>query len=383
MKLWARATLALLLIFVVGCGEDVEVRTYTVAKRPPPAPTTEEVTPVQTIGVIYPHNSTAWFLKMMDDPSKVESLSSEFRRLADSIQFGEDGSPKWKLTEGWKDQVLEQITYAKFTHADGATATLTKLAANTEDTEAWHAYLQSNVNRWRDQVGLDPQDWEAMQPELEEFPNHSSDKAKAYFVSLKGTRKSSGSGMGMGNAPFLERMRAQAQSQNQAQATGPSAAPPTQTNPAQTNPAQGPVMTNDGRLQLKYVVPEGWLEQAASGIRLASFLIQSQDKTASVSISTSTGQVPAAVEMWLKQIGKTPDEPQIAQIIQAASNGKVRDLEYRCYRIGDESNPEMAIRVAVIPIKENENLYVKMTGAPALIEAQSQTMDNFISTLNW
>ncbi len=382
MKLWARATLALLLIFVVGCGEDVEVRTYTVSKRPLPPPTTEEITPVQTIGVIYPHNSTAWFLKMMDDPSKVESLSSEFRRLADSIQFGEDGSPKWKLSEGWKDQVLEQITYAKFTHADGVTATLTKLAANTEDTEAWHAYLQSNVNRWRDQVGLDPQDWEAMQPELEEFPNHSSDKAKAYFVSLKGTRKSSGSGMGMGNAPFLERMRAQAQGQSQgqpqAQAAGPSATPP-----AQSDPVQGPVMANDGRLQLKYVVPEGWQEQAASGIRLASFVIQAQDKSASVSISTSTGQIPAAVEMWLKQVGKTPDEPQIIQIIQSSSSGKVRDLEYRCYRIGDESNAETAIRVAVIPIKETENLYVKMTGAPELIEAQSQAMDNFISTLNW
>lgn len=381
MKLWARATIALLLIFVVGCGEDTEVRTYTVAKRPaPPTATDEAPTPVQTIGVIYPHKSTAWFLKLMDDPSKVESLSSEFRRLADSIQFGEDGSPQWKLTEGWKDQVLEQITYAKFTHADGVTATLTKLAANTEDTEAWHAYLQSNVNRWRDQVGLAPQDWEAMQPELEEFPNHSSENVKAYFVSLKGMRKSAGAGMGMGNAPFLDRMRAQAQSQPQpqAQATGPSATPP-----AQANPAQNPVMTNDDRLQLKYVVPEGWQEQPASGIRLASFVVQAQDKTASVSISTSTGQVPAAVEMWLKQVGKTPDEPQIAQIIQAATSGKVRDLEYRCYRIGDESNPEMAIRVAVIPIKENENLYVKMTGASALIEAQSQAMDNFISTLNW
>ena len=105
MKLWARATIALLLIFVVGCGEDTEVRTYTVAKRPaPPTATDEAPTPVQTIGVIYPHKSTAWFLKLMDDPSKVESLSSEFRRLADSIQFGEDGSPQWKLTEGWKDQ---------------------------------------------------------------------------------------------------------------------------------------------------------------------------------------------------------------------------------------------------------------------------------------
>lgn len=377
MKLWARATIALLLTFVVGCGEDTEVRTYTVAKRPPPP--TEEITPVQTIGVIYPHKSTAWFLKLMDDPSKVESLSSEFRRLADSIQFNEDGSPQWKLTEGWKDQVLEQITYAKFTHADGATATLTKLAANTEDAEAWHAYLQSNVNRWREQVSLAPQDWEAMQPELEEFPNHSSDNIKAYFVSLKGMRKSAGSGMGMGNAPFLERMRAQAQSQAQAQAAGPSATTP----PAQANPAQGPELTNDGRLQLKYVVPEGWQEQAASGIRLALFVIQAQDKTASVSISTSTGQVPAAVEMWLKQIGKTPDEPQIAQILQAASSGKVRDLEYRCYRIGDESNPETAIRVAVIPIKETENLYVKMTGPSALIEAQSQAMDDFISTLSW
>ena len=389
MKLRAKFCSILLLLAVAGCGEDTAVRTYSVAKSlSSSADQQASIAPAQTLGVILPHNDTAWFLKLMDDPAKVEPLTNDFRKLASSIRFDEQGRPMWNLVEGWNDQVLEQITYAKFTHGDGATATLTTLAANTQDAQQWQAYLKDNVNRWRDQLGLAPQDWPDMARELEEFPDHSKETAKAYFVSLKGTRK--GSGMGMGNAPFLDRMRAQ---QTGDLATGgstgaDSSAP---SNSATSAPqASGPQFAPSGKkLELKYQVPELWQELPASGIRLASFQIQQQDQVASVVVSTSTAQIPQVIEMWMQQVGKTPSESQVTEIIQSASSGEVNSATFQCYQLLGEGDQAIAIRAAVVPLKDptangnSENLYIKMTGPAALVQAQSPAMDQFVSSITW
>lgn len=374
MKPWAYVSLLLITALACGCSEDTEVRTYKVAKRPVERPVTDSApSPGQTLGVIYPNMNTAWFLKLMDSPEKVEASASEFRQLANSIKFDGSGQPEWAQQDGWKDERPQQVTgfeaFAKFTHTSGVSATLTKLGANTTDVTKWQDYLTSNINRWRDQLSLPAQNWDAMVSELEEFPNHSVGEVKAYFVNIKGMRKGSG---GMGGAPFLERMRAQqAQQQTQQQA----ASTPETNSP--TVPATPP-----GRLQLKYQAPEGWQELPASGIRLASFQIQQQEQAATVSISTSTGQVPAAVEMWLQQLGQKPDPSQVEQIIKSATEGTANNTGYRCYQLqSDES--QTAIRVVVIPVNGSENLYVKMTGTKSLVESQSPNMDKFVGSLTW
>lgn len=373
MKPWAFALLCFVCLFTLGCSEDAQVRTYTVAKKP--AKTVEKSSPAQTLGVIYPNQSTAWFLKLMDSPEKVEPLATQFRQLANAIQFDATGEPNLPTLDGWTVERPQQVTgfeaFAKFNHASGAFVALTKLGANTTDIDEWKKYLVGNINRWRDQLGLPPQDWNAMVTDLEEFPSQATGEVKAYFVNLKGIRKAAGAGMG--GAPFLERMRAQQQS---------SIVSPSPETQASSNGAAESAPQTVGRMQLKYEVPTDWKELPASGIRLATFEIQAQDQSATVSISTSTGKVPDAVGMWLQQIGKQPDQPQIDEVINSASQGTANNIGYRCYQLQNEGS-STAIRVIVIPLGGPENLYVKMTGPMATIQSQVATMDKFVSSLSW
>jgi len=43
----------------------------------------------------------------------------------------------------------------------------------------------------------------------------------------------------------------------------------------------------------------------------------------------------------------------------------------------------VAIRVAVIPLDDRENIFVKMTGDFDLIQSQSEKMDQFVDSLVW
>jgi hypothetical protein len=367
MKSWFRF-LSVFLILACGCGEDTSIRSYKVARKIEPASPSAEPQPAQTLGVIVPTRDTAWFLKLMDDPAKVAPLAADFREIAGSLEFDDQGRPRWKLTSGWSEQILESITYAKFSHKDGATATLTKLAANTSEDTEWQKYLLDNVNRWRDQLGLGKQDWQAMQPELEEVPTLSTGTAKAYFVSLEGMRKSGG--MGMGGAPFLDRMRAQQEQPNQSDS------------PQSTNSSPAP--RSPDALQLKYQLPSGWTEAASSsGIRLATFEIKDQEQTATVTISTAGGELESTIEMWLNQVEVKPDQQLIKQVTEQATSGKVQDKEFKSYRMQGEGDGAKAIRVAVIPIADNQNMFVKMTGPVALVDANSAAMDQLISSLSW
>jgi hypothetical protein len=357
------------LVIACGCSEDTEIRTYSVARKATPVLPSAEPQPTQTLAVILPSKDAAWTLKLMDDPSKVAPLVADFRQIASSLEFDDQGKPRWKLAPGWSEQVLEgQFTYAKFSHEAGATVTLSQIVANTAESSKWQSDMIENINRWRGQLGLSNQGWQAMQPDLEEVPELSTETAKAYFVSLEGMRKPGGSGMGSG-APFLDRMREQqTQSQGQTQAG--------QATTQQTQPG--------GKSPLKYQVPEGWKEvPSSSGIRLATFEVKDQDKLATVTISSAGGELESNIQMWFQQVGVEPDPQRVQDAVKAATSGKVKEQEYKCYRLQGEGDTSNAIRVAVISIGNNQNMFVKMTGPSALVDAQSAAMDQLVSSLQW
>lgn len=361
----------ILLTHLFGCREDKAIRSYTVAKvKSARESTTAE--PAQMLGLILPHQGNAWFLKLTDTPEKVQALAGDFRKLASSIQFDEQGKPKWELSPSWQEKLLQQITYAKFLHQGGSEGTLTQLATNTEDGQQWEAYVRENVNRWRKQLDLEPQDWSAMQQDLEEFPSHSTGSAKAYFVSIVGTRSVAGAGMGS-DAPFLDRMRAEPSRSSES----------SQSNSAAKDPQAEAPPTAPSRPSLTYQVPDQWKEIAATGIRLASFEVEHEGQTASVVVSTAGGELEASISMWLEQAGVEPNVDKIKQISDQASRGQALGTDYRCYLIegpGDEAN---SIRVAVLPSSQNHNFYIKMVGKKSVVAAQSAAMDQFISSLKF
>jgi hypothetical protein len=386
------------LIFLCGCGEETAIRSYSVPKNVPRPSAESAAQPAQMLGMIIPNSGSAWFFKLTDRPEVVQSLSADFRKIADSFNFSADGTPRWTLAEGWSEQILRQITYAQFTHSTGATVTLTQLGANTSDTSQWQSYLRENVNRWREQLSLAPQDWAAMEQSMVEVPQHSSETAKAYYVNLNGTQ-AVGSGV---RGPMGQRRSGMDGRPSNPQASAPSRRE--QPNRQQDEPT---------RRQLTYTIPEGWLEYPTSGIRLASFEISQGLLSAMVTVTAAGGSIEQSVQMWLAQIGSNPDEQRVSQVVQSAvkrdaKNGNIcttymvvdlpPDSDVRLAgspedasdredsvdeRGAGPSGQPVAIRVTVISLDDRESIFVKMSGDLELVQLQSEKMDQFVDSLSW
>lgn len=356
---------------LTGCFEETAIRSYSIAKPEPVGNSETSDRPAQLLGLIVPHDQSAWFFKITDDPAKVEKIIGDFRELASSLTFSEDGTPQWKLAQGWEERVLKQITYAQFSNAEGATVTLTQLGADTKDPTKWQVYLKDNINRWRQQLGLSPQEWTEIESSLEEVPTHSTGSAKAYFVSLLGKQGATGGAM-RGAAPPMV-------SQQPIEESSPA--------PDATSSIESPTSEPPQRPRLAYQVPDGWQEQPSSGIRLAAFQISSQSETATVSVSTAGGQLDQSVGMWMQQVGLEPADERVKQLIEASSSGDSPLGPFRCYTIegaaDEKSVPAMTIRVAVIPLSEQESLFVKLTGEKQLVAAEILRFDQFVRSLNW
>jgi len=366
------STLAYLFIACTGCGEDTAIRSYSVAKNSGSgssagAADTAGVAdkPAQLLGVIVPHQESAWFLKMTDEPEKVQKLTDDFRNLASSLTFSQDGTPEWSLADGWQQKVLKQITYAQFSNADGATVTLTQLGANTADATQWQTYLKDNINRWRQQLGLDPQEWSSIEQELEEVPTHSTETAKAYFVSLIG-RQSAAAGGAMRAVPPM-------------MGPSPESRPQSSTLPTKES-------SESAKPRLTYQVPESWQEQPSSGIRLASFQIPAEPEMGTLVVAVAGGQLEQSIAMWMQQVGLEPEESRVKKVMENAVQASSLLGEYSCFSVEGstpqaEGGKSVAIRVAVIPLNDRESLFVKMTGTKALIAAQLEKFDQFVQSL--
>ncbi|MCA9158924.1 MAG: hypothetical protein KDA72_11385, partial [Planctomycetales bacterium] len=202
---------AAILAFAAGCSEDTSIRKYRVAKKetqrttaaPNIGSTAAPVKDQLMLAAIVPNKDFAWFFKLTGDPEVVLKSDPEFRSIVKSVAFDGSGQPTWKLHEGWQQHITpNDITYGKLTNREaGLIATVTRLGIEEKSNseERWREYIVGNVNRWRQQLSLDNQEWAQMSSELEEFPELSQGPAKAYFVSI------AGKGSGAMSAPFMNR----------------------------------------------------------------------------------------------------------------------------------------------------------------------------------
>ncbi|MCA9129750.1 MAG: hypothetical protein KDB22_21840, partial [Planctomycetales bacterium] len=243
---WASpACLALFCFLVAGCSQPEQIRVYRVAKedsRRGQTPAKVTVAKEQRmLGAIVPHEGMTWFFKLVGEPSQIGGVETAFRDVILSVTFSGAGQATWKLPDGWSQEIVQGITYAKLKPADSdLEATVTTFATQGE---SWTGWVEDNVNRWRKQLALAEQPWDLMEPGLTELSTLNEGSDVAYFVDLRGT----GSGS-MGGAPFMNRA-------------------------IQTPPATAQPQVQDGVKNLLYSVPAGWEETAAENIRLASFSI--------------------------------------------------------------------------------------------------------------
>lgn len=142
-----------------------------------------------------------------------------------------------------------------------------------------------------------------------------------------------------------------------------------------------PIPDNSGLPKLKFAVPAGWKEKALTQLRVASFEVVENGKTADVSViplSGAAGGDAANVNRWRGQVGLQPlpeeELEKLAEKIQVA--GQVADL----YDLasGSEDSPRI---LALILHQGDTAWFFKMSGDADLVAKQKDAFVAFLKSL--
>ena len=157
--------LALLLPVGLGCEPKQEVRVY---KAPKQVVAVAQLTaqPKRSLAAIIPHGSKVFYLKAMEAPERLETLVVPLTELVKSVTFSASGLPVWKLPEGWQEKAGTGMSIAILeapVPEKSVPFAVTQLDLPPGD---WDGYLESNLNRWRNQLALPPLPLAEQKPSL-------------------------------------------------------------------------------------------------------------------------------------------------------------------------------------------------------------------------
>lgn len=144
---------------------------------PKEAPKGEKV-PTRTLGVIAKKSDgQSWFFKLMGAPEEVTKQTEAFDKFVASLEFDEKKpKPSWMLPEGWRDLPGSGIRVATIlTGPDKGALEISVISLGGD--------LLSNVNRWRNEVGLPPLKEEELATGVKEITTKSGAKVTQVDVS--------------------------------------------------------------------------------------------------------------------------------------------------------------------------------------------------------
>ncbi len=147
-----------------------------------------------------------------------------------------------------------------------------------------------------------------------------------------------------------------------------------------TMPAGLPVPDASALPKLKYTLPDGWQEKAPSEMRVASFGISENGKTADISViplGGSAGGDFANVNRWRGQVGLPPlaDDDLHALAQKTAVGDQPADLY-------DLTGGAQRI-LAVILHRDDTAWFFKMTGDADLVEKQKAAFISFLKSIQF
>jgi len=186
---------------------------------------TGEADPQRIMGAILHREGTVWFIKMTGDAALVEKQKPAFLEFLKSVQFtgqaklpaldmsqlppshpaiggmapGMGASlptgmspgpnlgekPTWTVPAGWQEGPLTQFLVAKYI-VPGAAGT--RAEVNVSLLAGDGGGLEPNINRWRQQIGLEP----AAAADLAKLPGFDALGGRATLVDISGTNARTG-----------------------------------------------------------------------------------------------------------------------------------------------------------------------------------------------
>lgn len=338
--------LALCALCLAGCGEDDVIRQYTLPKSIAKAGQEETI-----LGAIVPKSENAWFFKLKGEQAKVDPYKQDFRQLVNSLSFAEDGNPKWKLPEKWREEGGGQFAYANLLPPDAqapkvSVSPLQIVPAQLEE-DKWRKYVVENVNRWRDQLNLPEQSWDEMSGGLEPIEALSAPKAPAYFVSLRGK-------------------------------------PGKKADAKISLPKPGKASAKEPP-NIRFTLPsENWreLSEPLNMLAIKSFEADGPSGTKTqITITLASGDRVSNVERWNGQVQGAPD--QTAKALESSEKFSVNESPVEVVTLMGTGPASKAIKAAIIEFDDRSSLFVKLMGSSAAVESQHADFVKFVKSLTW
>lgn len=161
--------------------------------------------------------------------------------------------------------------------------------------------------------------------------------------------------------------------------TTPGAMPPTMPNGL-------PVPDNSGLPKLKYTLPDGWKEKAPTQMRVASFDIAENGKTADVSViplGAMSGGDAANVTRWRGQVGQPPvDDTEVQKIAEPIFVGNQPASLYDIAGTEPGSGDSERIIGAILHT-DISTWYFKMMGDGTLVEKNKPAFIAFLKSVEF
>jgi hypothetical protein len=157
------------------------------------------------------------------------------------------------------------------------------------------------------------------------------------------------------------------------------------------SPAAGPAAAPSGRPrpagEVRYVVPEGWTDGGADGMRLATLLIGDPADKREVTVIPASGTLESNVVRWQKQLDPDADaaavEAGAEAAIAAAETVDVDGTPATVVLLRSAADDGQAILGAMLPVDEAAALFVKFRGDAEVALRERERFSRFVSSLRW
>lgn len=398
-SLWL-ATIACVAAGLSGCDQPPPIRQYTINTNVPAALHSED----RMLGAIIPQGDQVWFFKLVGPRDAVDAVDSELREFIQAVQFV-DGQPDLAtLPEGWVRGGERAMRFATLL-IPTSSRELELSVSQLPKTGDWDEQVAMNVNRWREQISLEPSEerWGGAQP-LQDGADSGVTASEvaaggdaAAWVDLTGSMgagpsmaglmpamgAAGGGGLPPGHPEIPSGTASPAAGATAAGGAADSQQPSSDLTTAADAAADMKASENPGGL--KYDAPADWRAGKMSMMRMAAFEFGPEDQVAELTIIQAGGDLRGNVDRWLGQIrGDSPPSEVVDAALEDAERLQVdgRDAQRFHLTAGDQTTPEsQAIDATIVPLEGGMSLFIKATGPAETLVQQRAAIGEFLTSL--
>lgn len=327
-----------------GCREADQITRYRVPKQKSTSGSRTTSTTQEMLVAATEKEGEVYFFKLVGPSSRIAPIRGEVKRFLQTVQFSSDGVPTWQLPDGWSETKGTGMRIATLS-LDGKNRPPLEMAVSTlrQTNPDWNAYLTSNLNRWRGQLGLPP-----LSPEMAAgaFEKLNEQNGTIYFTRLNAMTANSNTSS---NTTLPDRARRPSRS-----------------------------LTGFDPTAVRGTPPPNWKPGPVTGMRKGCFRMQSEGQAIEVTVIPAGGDLLANVNRWRGQLKLDPLDQR--QLTDSSRDVKAGTLSGKYIAIPGASETILA---AIFPEAGGGSWFVKLRGDANLADSQQEAFKSFVSSLRF